>query len=47
MPTTVAVGDLDRDGKPDLVTPNVSGNSVSVLINIYQARSLHLPIVAK
>ena len=29
----VAIGDLDGDGKPDLVTANQVGNSVSVLLN--------------
>jgi hypothetical protein len=45
VPQTVAVGDLDGDGKPDLAVTNNSTNSVSVLRNnplsvIYGARSL-------
>lgn len=32
-PTAVAIGDLDGNGKPDLATANVFGNSVSVLLN--------------
>ncbi|KAA9325709.1 hypothetical protein F0P94_17400, partial [Adhaeribacter soli] len=32
-PHSVAIGDIDGDGKPDLVTANYSSNSVSVLRN--------------
>ena len=32
--TSVAVGDINGDGKPDLVAVNNSGNSVSVLLNL-------------
>ncbi len=32
-PQSLAVGDIDGDGKPDLVTANSNGNSVSVLRN--------------
>jgi hypothetical protein len=32
QPETVAVGDFNSDGKPDLVTPNAFANSVSVLL---------------
>ncbi|WP_299568102.1 FG-GAP-like repeat-containing protein [uncultured Pedobacter sp.] len=32
-PTFVAIGDLDRDGKPDLVVTNGSSNSVSLFRN--------------
>jgi len=31
-PASVAVGDFNGDGKPDLVTANVDGNDVSVLL---------------
>ncbi|WP_295673187.1 cadherin-like beta sandwich domain-containing protein [uncultured Mucilaginibacter sp.] len=33
QPRSVAIGDLDGDGKPDLVTTNASSNNVSVLRN--------------
>jgi hypothetical protein len=33
-PTAVAVADLDADGKPDIITANISGNTVSILKNI-------------
>ena len=32
-PASIAIGDLDRDGKPDLAVTNFSGNSVSVFRN--------------
>ena len=32
-PVTLAIGDLDGDGKPDLVTANQNGNSLSLLRN--------------
>jgi gliding motility-associated-like protein len=32
-PTSVAIGDLDLDGKADLVVPNYSSNSVSAFLN--------------
>src|SRR6478672_3256121 len=33
-PISIAVGDLNGDGKPDLATANFNANTVSVLINI-------------
>jgi len=33
QPYSVAIGDLDGDGKPDLAVPNFYGNAVSVLRN--------------
>jgi hypothetical protein len=42
LPDSVAIADLDRDGRPDLVTANHEGNSVSVLLGngggTFQAR---------
>ena len=35
FPNSVAIGDLDGDGKPDLVLTNVNANSVSVLQSVY------------
>src|SRR4029453_11386834 len=32
-PVSVAVGDLNGDGKPDLVVANFNSNNVSVLLN--------------
>jgi hypothetical protein len=33
LPGSVAVGDFNRDGKPDLAVASISGNTVSVLMN--------------
>jgi hypothetical protein len=33
LPASVAIGDLNGDAKPDLVTPNVQSHSLSVLLN--------------
>jgi len=35
-PYSVAIGDIDGDGKPDLVTANIFSNTVSVLLNTPQ-----------
>jgi len=40
MPYSVAIGDLDGDGKPDLAVTNWYGNTISVLRNL-----LSLPVI--
>ncbi len=39
-PTTVAAGDLDGDGKPDLVIGNASGGTISILRNASTSGSI-------
>ena len=39
-PQSVAIGDIDSDGKPDLVVPNGTGNSVSVFRNTSSSGSI-------
>jgi gliding motility-associated-like protein len=39
-PVSIAVGDLDRDGKPDLAVANFGGNTVSVLRNTSASGSI-------
>src|SRR5207244_440129 len=33
LPFSIAIGDLNGDGKPDLATANLGRNTVSVLLN--------------
>ena len=40
-PTSVAIGDVDGDGKPDLAVTNFNSNTVSVLRNIATSGSIH------
>jgi len=42
-PRSVAAGDFNLDGKPDLATANFSSNDVSVLINTTPSVSLAKP----
>ncbi len=39
-PRTIAVGDVNGDGKPDMVTANLSGNNASVLRNVSTSGSI-------
>ncbi len=39
-PTTLSIGDLDNDGKPDLAVNNFNGNSVSVFKNTTSSGSI-------
>ncbi len=39
-PSAVSIGDLDGDGMPDLATPNINDNNVSVLRNIIVINAL-------
>jgi hypothetical protein len=39
-PRSVAIGDLDGDGKPDLALPNLNSNTVSVLRNTSSSGSI-------
>jgi gliding motility-associated-like protein len=39
-PSNVAIGDLDGDGKPDMVTPNSNGNTISILRNTSTSGSI-------
>ncbi|MBI3359063.1 MAG: VCBS repeat-containing protein [Nitrospirae bacterium] len=32
-PVSIAIGDFNGDGKPDLTTANLNSNDVSILIN--------------
>ncbi len=45
-PVSIAAGDLNHDGRPDLVTSNHSPNSVSVLLNRGAGRFDRLPGIA-
>ncbi len=40
VPVSVAIGDLDGDGKPDLAVANLSSSTVSVFLNISSSGSI-------
>jgi hypothetical protein len=42
FPMNIAVGDIDGDGKPDILTVNVEGNNVSVFRNICTSGNVDL-----
>jgi uncharacterized protein (TIGR03437 family) len=44
-PYSVATGDFNGDGKPDIVTANVSGNTVTVLLNAVPAITVNPPVL--
>jgi hypothetical protein len=44
-PVSIAVGDFNTDGRPDLVSANFSGNTASVLVNTATPFSSVVPVV--
>ena len=42
FPISVAIGDLDRDGKPELAVANLISNTVSVIRNLSMSGSINL-----
>lgn len=45
-PFSIAVGDLNRDGRPDMAVANQLGNTVSILINTSEGKLRSMPEVS-
>ena len=46
-PYSIAIGDVDRDGQPDIITANLSAGTISILRNTYVFNNLGTPSFAQ